>query len=328
MPENITNLEKAIYIYIKMCKLLTYDEEYYAVNQRGEVAEKHKSIDYISSITLDNNKVVCFEFNLMYSNLLNKLGINFASSYGKNAFGMENPFGEDSYGEGHSNLEFRVNKFLISVDAVTSILQGDIFQAKLNQPLVGLNCINKNKKTQYEFKEMVTKIYQLIVEQEKKLDETQQVEHVQTLDELLKEYSKLTTNIHEISLNERLSILIDKVNSTKMVGIDSMAYILQLRKILFTNDQINNNIKVTIIRNNESFEDEKVATVSAIFTLNAYNIDESEEQNIYYYYNPNCELISITKEELQVKFNDGIFEFVGNDCPKIPGIIENGGIKR
>ena len=59
---------------------------------------------------------------------------------------------------------------------------------------------------------------------------------------MLDEYSKSTDNIQEISLNERLAILIDKVNSTEMVGIDSLSYIIQLEKILFTPEQIGKNI--------------------------------------------------------------------------------------
>ena len=327
IPENATDLEKAIYIYIKMCKLLTYDEEYYAVNQKGIATEKHKSTDYVSSVTLKNNKVVCFEFNMMYSKLLNKLGINFASSYGKNAFGMENPYGELDYGRGHANLEFRSGKFLVSADSVTSILQGDIMQAKLNQPLVGLKCINRNQQTQQEFKQALTKMYQLIAQQEKSLNESKQVEHIQTLDELLEEYSHITNNIQDISLNERLSILVSKVNSTGMVGIDSLSYVLQLRKILFTEEQRKNNICVTIVRNNEPFEEGKVAMASAIFTLNGQSFEENPEQNVYYYFNPNHELVPITKEELQTRFNDGKIEYVEKDDPRIPGIIENGGMK-
>ena len=328
MPENATDLEKAIYIYIKMCKLLTYDEEYYALNQKGEATEKHKSIDYVSSVTLENNKVVCFEFNIIYSKLLNKLGINFSCSYGKNPFGMDNPFGEIDYGRGHANLEFRSDKFLVNADSVTSILQGDMMRAKLNQPLVGLNCINRNQQTQREFKESLTKMYQLIAQQEKGLNENKQVEHIQTLDELLEEYSHVTTNIHDISLNERLSILINKVNSTGIVGIDSLSYVLQLRKILFDEEQRMNNIAVTVLRNNEPFEEGKVAMASAIFTLNGQSFEDKPEQNIYYCFNPNHELVPITKEELQAKFNDGKLEYVEKADPKIPGIIENGGIKR
>lgn len=314
IPKNTTDLEKAIYIYIKMCKLLTYDEEYYAVNQKGVATEKHKSTDYVSSITLENNKVVCFEFNLIYSKLLNQLGIHFSSDY-KNMVG-------EAYGAGHANLEFRSDKFLVSADSVTSILQGDIMQAKLNQPLVGLKCVNRNQQTQQEFKQSLTKMYQLIAQQEKSLSERKPVEHIQTLAELLEEYSHITNNIQDISLNERLSILVSKVNSTGMVEIDSLSYVLQLRKILFTEEQRKNNIRVTIVRNNEPFEEGKVAMASAIFTLNGQNFEENPEQNVYYYFNPNHELVPIAKEELQTKF------YVEKDDPRIPGIIEYGGMKR
>ena len=303
-----------------MCKLLTYDEEYYAVNQKGVATEKHKSTDYVSSITLENNKVVCFEFNLIYSKLLNQLGIHFSSDY-KNMVG-------EAYGAGHANLEFRTDKFLVSADSVTSILQGDIMQAKLNQPLVGLKCINRNQQTQQEFKQSLTKMYQLVAQQEKSLSESKQVEHIQTLDELLEEYSHVTTNIQDISLNERLSILVSKVNSTGMVGIDSLSYVLQLRKILFTEEQRKNNISVTIVRNNEPFEEGKVAMASAIFTLNGQSFEENPKQNVYYYFNPNHELVPITREELQTRFNDGKLEYVEKDDPRIPGIIESGGMKR
>lgn len=320
IPENTTDLEKAIYIYIKMCKLLTYDEEYYAVNQKGVATEKHKSTDYISSVTLENNKVVCFEFNLIYSKLLNQLGIHFSSNY-KNMVG-------EAYGAGHANLEFRADKFLVSADSVTSILQGDIMQAKLNQPLVGLKCINKNQQTQQEFKQALTKMYQLVAQQEKSLSESKQVEHIQTLDELLEEYSHMTNNIQDISLNERLSILVSKVNSTGMIGIDSLSYVLQLRKIIFTEEQRKNNIGVTIVRNNEPFEEGKVAMASAIFTLNSQSFEENPEFNVYYYFNPNHVLVPITKEELQTGFNDGKLEYVEKGDPRIPGIIENGGTKK
>lgn len=319
MPENATDLEKAIYIYIKMCKLLTYDEEYYAVNQKGEAAEKHRSTDYVSSITLEKNKVVCFEFNLIYSKLLNQIGIHFCSDY-KNMVG-------EAYGEGHANLEFRSDKFLVNADSVTSILQGDIMQAKLNQPLVGLNCININQQTQQEFKEILTKMYQLVAQQDKSIDNNQ-VEHKQSLEELLAEYSSITKNVKEVDLNERLSILIDKVNSTKMVGIDSLSYVLQLKNILFTKEQIKNNIGVTIVRNNEPFEEGRVAMASAIFTLNSQSFEGAPEQNIYYYFNPNHELIQISKEDLQTKFNKGLLDYIEKDDPRIPGIIEIGGMKR
>lgn len=318
MPDNYSKLEKAIYIYIKMCKILTYDDEYYAVNQKGVATEKHKDINYVSNITPLNNKVVCYEFNLIYSKLLSELGINFSSNY-KGMMG-------EAYGESHANLTFRCDKFLVRADSVTSILKGDIMQAKLNQPLKGLNCANHNTNTYREFNELVSKVYELVATWEKKDDKDILVEHVQTFDEIMKEYENTTDNIKKVDLNEKLSILVDKVNSTKMVGIDSLSYVLQLKDILFDATEKTQNITITIIRNNEPFNKDSVAMASAIFTINLSDYSKQEDDNIYYYFNPNHELMLISKEELQAKFNDGTFEYVDikND-PKIPGISERKG---
>ena len=320
MPQDISNLDKAIYIYIKMCKLLTYDDEYYAVNQRGVATLKHKDVNYITTITPEKNEVVCFEFNLMYSKLLSELGINFASDY-KNMF-------EDSYGEGHASLEFRSDKFIVNADSVTSILHGDLMQAKLNQKLVGLECKNKNEQTKKEFNDELSKMYQLIAEQERKEDKTEKVEHTQTLEELLYEYCKSTDNIKSVDLDEKLSILIDKVNSKKMVGIDNLSYLLQLRKILFTDDERKDNISISVIRDNNDEKDEKVATSRAIISMNREGFDNNPESNIYYYYNPNHDLVQIPKEQLQEMFEKQLLEYIEKDDPRIPSIVESVGIKR
>ncbi len=66
----------------------------------------------------------------------------------------------------------------------------------------------------------------------------------------------------------------------------------------------------TIVRNNIPIDDSKIAMASAIFTLNEQGFQEKPNQNIYYYFNPNSKLISITKEELQNRFNDKVFEYI------------------
>lgn len=311
-PYDASELEMAIYIYIKMCKVLTYDEEYYAVNQMGVATEKHKSTSHIASITPKNNQVVCFEFNIIYAKFLNMLGINFTSNY----FSC---IGEDYYGEGHANLDFRCGKFLVNADSVTSILQGDIANSKINLPLEGINCLNKNVDTQNEFKRAYQKMYNLIVSQEKDFN-NKNVPYVQSFEELLNEYENRTNNLKEVSLEERLSILIDKVNKKGMIGIDSLSYVLHLRKILFNYEERKNNVKIIIIRNNEPFDKDKVAMPSVIVALNKEGFKNNPDKTVYFYYNPNRELVVVTSEELQSRFNSGTFEYVDNDDPKIPGI--------
>ena len=318
IPQELSDLEKAIYIYIKMCKLLTYDDEYFAVNQRGPATVKHHYVEYVSSINLSHNQVVCFEFNIIYAKLLSELGIKFKSNY-------VNMVGE-AYGEGHAYLVFRSGKFLVKADSVTSILNGDIVESKLNHPLEGLYCLNKNDETRIEFSKILSRIYELVASMEKENRGT--VEHVQTLEDLLTDYSQLTTNFFEVDLEERLNIMIEKVNSLGFVGIDSLSYLLQLRKILFTEEQRNNNFKYTIIRNNLPVDQNKFAAACAVFAVNAQGINEFPDENSYFYYEPGCMLTSITKQELQERFNNGIFGYVDSDDPKIPGIEAKGEVKR
>lgn len=310
-PYDASELEMAIYIYIKMCKVLTYDEEYYVVNQMGVATEKHKSTSHIASITPQNNQVVCFEFNIIYAKFLNMLGINFTSNY-------VSCIGED-YGEGHANLDFRCGKFLVKADSVTSILHGDIANSKINLPLEGINCLNKNVDTQNEFKSAYQKMYKLIASQENDFN-NKNIPYVQSLEELLNEYENRTNNLKEVSLEERLSILINKVNKKGMIGIDSLSYVLHLRKILFNDEERKNNVKIIIIRNNDPFNKDKVAMPSVIVAINKEGFKNNPDNTVYFYYNPNNELIAVTSEELQSRFDSGIFEYVANDDPRIPGI--------
>ena len=208
---------------------------------------------------------------------------------------------------------------MVKADSGTSILQGDIANAKINQPLIGINCLNRNLKTMTEFVNAYQKMYMLVASQEKD-KASDDILHKETFEELLSEYASRTTNLKEVSLDERLSILIDKVNKKGMVGIDSISYVLHLKKILFNEEERKNNVKIIIIRNNEPFDKDKVAMPSVIVALNKEGFKNKPDKTVYFYYNPNRELVVVTSEELQSKFDEGIFEYVANDDPRIPGI--------
>ena len=326
MPQDASELDKAIFIYIKMCKTLTYDEEFYAVNQKGEVANRHENIDNIANITLANNEVVCYEFNAIYAKLLEEIGIKFETD--SKVIG--------GFGGGHANLSFRSNKFLVVADSVTSILHGDLLLAKLNQPLVGLNCLNKNENTKNEFKKATSKIYELIARQEQEqqkdlsqsAEKTPVIERDITFDEILFQYQLMTSQSQfSLTLNEKLSMLIEKVNGTRMVGIDSLSYALQLRKIIFNEDERENNIAVKIVRNNSTDNISKIARASAIFTINPTNMYEDVNQNAYYLYNPLDILTPISKEQLEERFKSKSLQYVEEKGKEIPGIVIEEGMK-
>lgn len=335
LPENASEIEKAIYIYIKMCRLLTYDDEFYAVNQRGESARRHEDINHVREITPENNKVVCYEFNALYGKLLQEIGLTFSTDQAL----------LNGFGGGHANLKFRSDKFLVSADSVTSILQGDIMRAKLNQPLVGLKCVNKNEQSQQEFSSLLTKMYTLIATQTIKENEQTitpveqlhsedtptpeepQVEHTESFAEILAQYKHTTKQIVHISLSEKLDILMQKVNDSKLVGIDSLSYILHLRKVLFTQEERTENVTITLIRDNELNDENQLATSSAVIAINQNSLTANPESTMYYIYHPKVSFKKISLAELQAKFNEGLYCYIENKDPEVPGVAQ-GGMKK
>ena len=317
LPQDVSQLEQAIYIYIKMCKVLTYDEEFYAVKQMGDIARKHENIENVYNITPEKNRVVCYEFNAIYGKLLEMLGIKFETF----SQGLINNFGG-----GHADLKFRCGKFLINADAVTSILHGDMVKAKTNQPLVGIKCINVNTDTKLEFSDLMTKMYDLIVKQEEN-NKNLPAEHIETFDEVLAQYRKTVPRYPKINLQQKLAIMIDKINSFNFTGMDAFGYMLQLEKILFTQEERKNNIKVSIFGHNINTGNQ-TSIASAVLTINEENNVQNGVNNIYYFYHPDTKLIPISLAEIQEKFDKGIFDYVDPKDPRIPGIIEKGGIKK
>lgn len=298
MPDKLSLLEKAIYIYIKMCKIFTYNEEFYAVDQAGEIAKRHEDISRISTLSEKNNSLVCYEFNEIYGHLLAELGINYEVDQAL----------VDSYGGGHANLKFVVDKYIIFADSVTTVLSGDLGRAKTNRPLNGLRCVNKNEYTCNEFEKKLKKMYQLVMNKEK-------VPRKETFEKILSLYQNNTNNLNEVPLEERLDILIKRVNSKKLQPVDNISYLLALSKILFTEQERIYYFKTPIIR----FNDNDKARIAVILTLSINN------EYIYYFYTPNSEMYIMSQTEVENNFNNNIFEYINVDDIRIPGI--NGGRK-
>lgn len=301
MPDGLSGLEKAAYIYAKMCTILTYDNKFMAANQEGEAAEKHKSLDYVGQISPDNNEVVCFEFNMIYAKMLDEQGLHFKSEY-------KNLIGED-YGDGHANLEFRDGKFIVRADSVASILGGDIARAKLGLPLTGFECESPNPRTQKEFQDKVSAMYELVQSQERDNDPWN-------------EYDSLTVNLHPVEFDEKKTILLDRLKSTNLRGIDAMSYALQLRKTLFSEQERKDNVSIVVLRNNAVNGDGPKLEAGAVIAMSGSNLDNRDGNTSYYYLSSERELTSLTLEDIKSKLDDGTFEYIERKDPKIPGTVE------
>lgn len=314
MPKDLSKVEQAIYIYIKMCKILTYDEEFYALDQKVPDDDKHRQISYIREISPTNNQVVCYEFNAIYAKFLEEIGINFTIDY-KNIIGQ-------TYGVSHASLEWRFHKFLVNADSSETFLGNDMMQAKLNQPLKGLKCVNYNRETQEEFKALVSRVYRMIALKENK--DAKNIEHVETLEDLLKDYHNYTTNLREVSLVEKIDIFFNKMNKGNLKGIDLLAYVLQLSKIIFTEEEQKDNVNVVIIRKNNNKGPIAIKPV-AVLVINTRSINECSDENEYFIYDSDGHLSSIDINDLQESFDEDLLQYINQKHDiEISGISKGG----
>lgn len=300
IPANYSTLEKAIFIYIKMCKILSYNDEFFAAKQRGLAAEKHRMIDYIETISPQFPEVVCYEFNAIYAKMLHSLGINFQ----RECFSWKN-----KYGDGHENLSFRVGKYIIEADSSRHILAGDLFNAKVGSSIKGLKCRNQNFDTYMDFDEILRKVYKDIKKEDKS-----------TFSEALKEYEELTNAKQaHIPFNTRFDIFLEKIRTSSFNGLNIMSYILRLVNVLFTEEEREHYIDFEIIRDNNPKDEDKIVATCGIITMNEKGILKDEEHNKYYIY-INGELKRILKRTLIRNIITGTLGFIDSEEQYIPGI--------
>lgn len=296
MPSNLTTLEKAIYLYIKACKLFTYDEQFYAANQKGVEALKHQDINRLGEINLDNKDIVCYEFTAIYGKLLEELGINFEVDYTVT----------NEYGSGHNNLTFKYDKFLVEVDSVTTIFQGDLVRAKTNFPLVGLKCINKNNKTFAEFKDTVEKVNDLVTIED------------MSFDDALEKYESKIVNREHIDIEEKIKIYFEKLQEAghQLEKMDCLGYAFLLSKALFNKEERTNNLNLGVFKTKKGEKNQ----VKLVITCNKKSFSSYMNENKYFIYDLSGDIAKIDKNDLEYQIDKEELIVVDGKRTKVPGV--------
>ena len=302
VDKNATDIEKVVQVYLKLCETLSYDDEYFAVDQHGPLSEKHRNLSNVSKINLANKEVVCYEFAIIFSKLLHLLGIKSKVAY------------HGEYGQSHTNVLVNIGKYIIEADPVTNILGGDLYRAKIKKELTGLASKNLNSETAKELNLLLIKAYKDYYHL--KYDEPFKTFKELELADIIEKYEKVANPKIRISLEQRLNILVKKVTKSTMQGVDAMSYILDLLKVLFSYSERGSNIDFLILRNNES--EEKASSIG-IFTINEKGFVKHPKASKYYIYIPQKAFTEIPKGYLSTLIDTKRIEYRKPE-PKIIGL--------
>ena len=302
VDENATDVEKVVQIYLKLCETLSYDDEYFVIDQHGPLSEKHRKLSNVAKINLANKEVVCYEFSVIFSKLLQSLGIKSKVVY------------HGEYGQSHTNVLVNIGKYIIEADPVTEILGGDLYRAKIKKELTGLASKNLNSDTAKELNLLLIKAYKDYYNL--KYDEPFKTFKELELADIIEKYEKLAKPKIRISLEQRLNILVKKVTNSTLQGVDAMSYIIDLLKVLFSYKERSYNIEFIILRNNES--EEKASSIG-IFTINEKGFVKHPKASRYYVYIPQKAFYEIPKEYLSNLIQTKKIEYRKPE-PKIIGL--------
>ena len=206
---------------------------------------------------------------------------------------------------------------MVDADAMESILEGDLVNAKCHLPLNGIKCLNSNSQTQEEFVSCLTKVYDNIKKETNNYPKLK---------------DKYKNNLQNLSLTERINIFLCQMKNLSLVGLDAYGYLIELKRTIFTKEELSSNFSINIIRNNKPNNNNKKTDIVAIITINIEGLNISPESTSYYILYPDNNFIKSSIYNIQELFDNGTFEYIRDNDPLVPNVnvsksnVDNGEI--
>lgn len=321
IPENLSQVEKALFVYIRLCKILSYDDEFLlyitkALSKKEMSSMNHAKIDNLTKINEDNNSIVCWEFVAIYGKILSMIGIN-SYVYDTEIFGDtpvevvdEKEYFEERYGKWHPGFAVSVDGQLFSISI--NAMVGDLSLAKHNYELKEIKSLYEDEEKKKQLKEIINKVYGIVAEGKeiKPYDFKKEVDdYVETID-----------NLKPITIEEKLEIFFSKIKQSEFLGLEFINDVFLTGGNIFSKKEMDDNCFATII-GKRFLEERKQSIPIIIVTINKKSIEENPNENEYYILDGIDGLVPISLQQLQERFNIDEFRYF-REGNRIPGVVE------
>ena len=294
VPVYFSDIEKAFYIYLLLCRTFTYD----VIEVNGSESNiKHKDIERIKEIDEKNNVILCYEFIVIYAKFLELLGINYEID--KNG----------KYAKEHINLRIQYKDSKINVEPTRGVIDCDLTNAKIGVKLEGFNYNFSNPSVYNEIDNAVNKVYDYF---NKKLG----IKYRKQTDLIIKGKKIFEGQNKNIILKERFEFFVKKLINLNLPPVEIVKQLNILRKVVF--EDLNIFDFYLIADTSKMFYPNNIS-ISLVLVFNELGIDEKNNEYYIYKYPNNIEKVS--KEYLQREFDDGKYEYVKAHRKDIPGIV-------
>lgn len=206
IPSDLTLLEKTIYVYSKLCRVLSYDSTFFMNNK----TENMLNPNLMNTFDSDNNYVVCHGFAYIFASILRKIGIE---NIKENMTIVNDKF------LGHSNITYMVDENVIFADSTREVIGGDLEIHKFTNELHGIRCELYSKEKQDEFKKAKDKVSRLVQFEDMMIDVTLPSKE----------------EVEKLNQNEKYILFNNLMKNTSLTKIDFVSYVNRIINIMDLN---------------------------------------------------------------------------------------------
>lgn len=277
MPENLNSEEKAVWIYMKLCETLQYDDSRIFEDNDNKI-----NINLLENLK-PKSKVICFDFARLYAKFINSMQDDNieAKVVGK---------------KGHFYVKVISKDIVMSAEATSAIKStNEFFKVKMGVPIEGIHASYDPKGIVQESIKKFTPIIYKDVHTIKS--------YIDMLDTIRAEETEKDTKTEENELYNKLTSLAKTMKQNNVIGTEAIMGTMNFAKLGFFGDDVE---KVWIKKKTQSRED-GIKYKSCIFVgkedSNQFCILDSESMQV----------LQFNKEELLERFKNGEYSYKDND---------------
>lgn len=273
MPEGLTPEEKAIWIYMKLCKTLNYDDSRHFGNMSNKI-----NISLLESIR-PNSKLICFDFARVYAKLVNSIP---DSDIEAKIVGRE----------GHFLVNLVSKDIIMTAEATNAIsTTNEFFKVKMGLPIEGIHAeYDPRGIVQNSIERFTPLIYK---------DVRTIKSYIDMLDVIRSEETGRDTKTEETELYNKLDSLAKTMKENNVSGTEAIMGIIKFSKLGFFGD----NTEDAWIRKKTQSREDGIKYKSGII------VSQGENNQFYILDCTDMKVIQMRKEDLLEKFRCGEYSY-------------------
>ena len=291
IPNIFTDLQKAYYIYKRLCQKFSYDEEYYyllSYGRESKVALKHQDFDRLEKLK-GGDDVICTEFSLIFAKFLKKLNIPFQ------LLGYKNQM-VDKIDSKHIKVRFKTGDYVVDADAAHLITKSDMVFEKIYGQTNFFTVVNEHKRTQDFFVKELKEVDDYFANN-KELMEYSDAKEL---------YEKLYVDSKKkLSFNDKIKLIFDIIESQNLKFIDMLSFINTIQKNIFYEEGDKFQIEFFV----DNSENHSKLNILVCYNENKNKLTEHIKENCYIIVTPDKEKKQISYDIIKENFEKGIYDF-------------------